>query len=108
MVENVIGLLKRFKIIEDRYRSRRKCFCLRFNSIAGIYSSFHNSRTIQETQNQQPGGRIYSLSRNNPIGVRYERHRWLQVPALAISDYCGKGYKIFLIETLLLISQTKY
>lgn len=36
--ENVIGLLKRFKIIADRYRNRRKRFCLRFNLIAGIYN----------------------------------------------------------------------
>lgn len=36
--ENVIGLLKRFKILSDRYRNRRKRFCLRFNLIAGIYN----------------------------------------------------------------------
>lgn len=36
--ENIIGLLKRFKIIADRYRNRRKRFCLRFNLIAGIYN----------------------------------------------------------------------
>lgn len=36
--ENVIGLLKRFKIIAERYRNRRKRFCLRFNLIAGIYN----------------------------------------------------------------------
>ena len=36
--ENVIGSLKRFKIIADRYRNRRKRFALRFNLIAGIYS----------------------------------------------------------------------
>ncbi|HHF7390741.1 TPA: IS5 family transposase, partial [Legionella anisa] len=35
--ENVIGMLKRFKIIADRYRNRRKRFGLRFNLIAGIY-----------------------------------------------------------------------
>jgi hypothetical protein len=35
--ENVIGLLKRFKIIADRYRNRRKRFELRFNLIAAIY-----------------------------------------------------------------------
>jgi len=35
-VENVIGFLKRFKIIADRYRNRRKRFGLRFNLIAGI------------------------------------------------------------------------
>lgn len=36
--ENVIGLLKRFKIIADRYRNRRKRFALRFNLIAAIYN----------------------------------------------------------------------
>lgn len=36
--ENVIGKLKRFKIIAQRYRNRRKRFSLRFNLIAGIYN----------------------------------------------------------------------
>lgn len=36
--ENVIGVLKRFKIISDRYRNRRKRFSLRFNLISGIYN----------------------------------------------------------------------
>lgn len=36
--EHVIGRLKRFKILSDRYRNRRKRFCLRFNLIAGIYN----------------------------------------------------------------------
>jgi len=36
--ENIIGILKRFKIIADRYRNRRKRFALRFNLIAGIYN----------------------------------------------------------------------
>ena len=36
--ENVIGCLKRFKIIADKYRNRRKRFALRFNLIAGIYN----------------------------------------------------------------------
>jgi hypothetical protein len=36
--ENVIGMLKRFKIVADRYRNRRKRFGLRFNLIAGIYN----------------------------------------------------------------------
>ena len=36
--ENVIGSLKRFKIISDRYRNRRKRFGLRFNIIAGIHN----------------------------------------------------------------------
>ena len=36
--EHVIGKIKRFKIIADRYRNRRKRFGLRFNLIAGIYN----------------------------------------------------------------------
>jgi hypothetical protein len=36
--ENVIGSLKRFKIISDKYRNRRKRFGLRFNLIAGLYN----------------------------------------------------------------------
>ena len=36
--ENVVGSVKRFKIISDRYRNRRKRFGLRFNLIAGIYN----------------------------------------------------------------------
>lgn len=37
-VEHVIGRLKRFRIIADRYRNRRKRFGLRFKLIAGIYN----------------------------------------------------------------------
>ena len=36
--EHVIGTVKRFKIISDRYRNRRKRFGLRFNLIAAIYN----------------------------------------------------------------------
>ena len=36
--ENVIGFVKRFKIISDRYRNRRKRFGLRFNLIAEIHN----------------------------------------------------------------------
>jgi hypothetical protein len=36
--ENVIGSLKIFKIINDRYRNRRKRFGLRFNLIAAIHN----------------------------------------------------------------------
>ena len=36
--ENVIGCLKRFKILSDRYKNRRKRFGLRFNLIAGIHN----------------------------------------------------------------------
>ncbi|MBL3285069.1 IS5 family transposase domain protein [Rickettsiales endosymbiont of Paramecium tredecaurelia] len=36
--ENVIGMLKRFKIISDKYRNRRKRFGLRFNLIVAIYN----------------------------------------------------------------------
>ena len=36
--ENVIGNVKRLKILSDRYRNRRKRFGLCFNLIAGIYN----------------------------------------------------------------------
>ena len=36
LVENIIGFIKRFKIVADRYRNRRKRFGLRFNLICGI------------------------------------------------------------------------
>ena len=35
-IENIIGFIKRFKILSDRYRNRRKRFLLRFNLICGI------------------------------------------------------------------------
>jgi len=41
--EHVIGFIKRFKIVADRYRNRRKRFGLRFNLIAGI-CNFENNR----------------------------------------------------------------
>ncbi len=37
-VEHVIGRLKRFRIVADRYRNRRKRFALRFKLIAGVYN----------------------------------------------------------------------
>ena len=36
--ENVIGCVKRFRILNEKYRNRRKRFGLRFNLIAGIYN----------------------------------------------------------------------
>lgn len=36
--EHVIGKIKRFKIVADKYRNRRKRFGLRFNLIAGVYN----------------------------------------------------------------------
>ena len=38
VVENVFALLKRFKIITDKYRNRRSRFGLRFNLIAGLHN----------------------------------------------------------------------
>ena len=35
-VEHVIALVKRFRILSERYRNRRKCFSLRFPLSAGI------------------------------------------------------------------------
>ena len=37
--EHAIGFVKRFKILSERYRNRRKRFGLRFNLIAGICNS---------------------------------------------------------------------
>ena len=36
--EHVIGRLKRFRAIAEKYRNRGKRFALRFNLIAGIYN----------------------------------------------------------------------
>jgi hypothetical protein len=36
--ENVIGIVKRFRVLAEKYRNRRKRFHLRFNLIAGIYN----------------------------------------------------------------------
>jgi hypothetical protein len=38
IVENVIGDIKKFRIISDKYICRRRRFGLRFNLIAGIYN----------------------------------------------------------------------
>lgn len=38
LVENVIGKVKIFRILSERYRNRRKRYNLRFNLIAGIYN----------------------------------------------------------------------
>ena len=43
----MIGSLKRFKIISDRYRNRRKRFGLRFNLIAGIANNDQKFFTLQ-------------------------------------------------------------
>ena len=37
-VEHVIGKLKIFRILSERYRNRRKRFGLRFNLITAIYN----------------------------------------------------------------------
>ena len=38
IIENVFAQLKRFRILQGRYRNRRKRFGLRFNLIASIYN----------------------------------------------------------------------
>ncbi len=38
VIENVFAILKKFKIITEKYRNRRKRFALRFNLIASIYN----------------------------------------------------------------------
>ena len=39
LCENIIGMLKRFKIIAERYRNRRRRFGLRFFLISAIYNT---------------------------------------------------------------------
>ena len=41
--EHVIRYLKRFKILQGRYRNRRRRFGLRFNLIAAIYNLQHTN-----------------------------------------------------------------
>ena len=38
IIENIFAHLKRFRILQGRYRNRRKRFGLRFNLIASIYN----------------------------------------------------------------------
>lgn len=54
--ENVICCLKRFKILSDRYRNRRKRFGLRFNLIAGIYNLEigENNGNLNKRKEQNP------------------------------------------------------
>ena len=41
--EHAIGFIKRFKVISEKYRNRRKRFKLRFNLIAGVCNYENNS-----------------------------------------------------------------
>jgi DDE superfamily endonuclease len=41
--EHVIRYLKRFRILQERYRNRRRRFSLRFNLIAAIYNLQHTN-----------------------------------------------------------------
>lgn len=38
-IEHIIGRIKRFKILSEKYRNRRKRFALRLNLIAGFYNA---------------------------------------------------------------------
>jgi IS5 family transposase len=38
LIEHVIGRLKVFRLLSERYRNRRRRFALRFNLIAAIYN----------------------------------------------------------------------
>lgn len=53
--ENVIGKIKRFKILSDRYRNRRKRFGLRFNLIAAIYNLELEERQSNLLQKKENG-----------------------------------------------------
>ena len=48
-VENTIGALKRFRILAERYRCRRKRFGLHLNLIAGLYNwAIDNQNSVSE------------------------------------------------------------
>jgi DDE superfamily endonuclease len=48
-VENVIGVVKRFRILAERYRSRRRRFGLRISLISGIYNwELHNINPVSK------------------------------------------------------------
>jgi hypothetical protein len=53
--ENVIGRIKRFKILSDKYRNRRKRFGLRFNLIAAIYNLELEGRQSKVLQKKEDG-----------------------------------------------------
>lgn len=53
--ENVIGKIKRFKILSDRYRNRRKRFGLRFNLIAAIYNLELEEKKSKRLQKKEDG-----------------------------------------------------
>lgn len=53
--ENVIGKIKRFKILSDRYRNRRKRFGLRFNLIAAIYNLELEEKQSKQSQKRESG-----------------------------------------------------
>ncbi len=38
IIENIFAILKKFKIMTEKYRNHRKRFGLRFNLIASIYN----------------------------------------------------------------------
>ena len=46
VMEHILGKLKVFRILSERYRNRRKRFALRFNLIAAIYNLELNSNYL--------------------------------------------------------------
>lgn len=57
LIEDIIGRLKRFRILNDRYRNRRKRFGLRFNLISGIqnWELKHDHRNENHTETNSSG-----------------------------------------------------
>lgn len=43
-IENVFGEIKRFRIIAEKYRNRRKRFGIRFTIIASIFNKHQNAK----------------------------------------------------------------
>ena len=46
-IEHIIGRVKRFKIVSERYRNRRKRFALRLNLICGIVNYEQRAKLVE-------------------------------------------------------------
>jgi hypothetical protein len=76
-VENVLAHLKRFKIIADRYRNRRKRFALRFNLISAIYN--------MEVKYEEVVKEVYLCTDGNPA---YECYKLVETHIKSKSETC--------------------
>jgi hypothetical protein len=77
-------MIKRFKIIADRYRNRRKRFALRFNLIAGVYNLELKTKVTQEIYCNEPTSLPF---------LRYNSSRYF-ASSIANSLICEKAFTV--------------